>query len=37
MKNFKVNREEMITGLEMGLALVLPIWAGMFIVAKVWG
>lgn len=36
-KNFEVNREEMATAMKMALAFVLPIWGGMFIVAKVFG
>ena len=32
-----INKEEMITALEMALAFILPIWGGMYIVAKVWG
>ena len=37
MRNFKVNREEMVTALEMALAFVLPIWGGFYIIAKVMG
>ena len=37
MKNLTINREEIITALEMALAFILPIWGGMYIVAKVWG
>ena len=36
-KDFELNREEIITALEMALAFILPIWGGMFLVAKVWG
>ena len=37
MKDFTVNKEEMITALEMALAFIVPIWGGMYLVAKVWG
>lgn len=37
MKNLTINREEIITALEMALAFILPIWGGMYLVAKVWG
>lgn len=37
MKNLTINREEIITALEMALAFILPIWGGMYIIAKVWG
>lgn len=37
LKKVELNREEIITALEMALAFILPIWGGMFLVAKVWG
>lgn len=37
MSNVTINKREMITALEMALAFIVPIWGGMFIVAKVWG
>ena len=37
MKDFTMNREEMLTALEMALAFVLPIWGGFYIIAKVMG
>ena len=37
MSNMTINKREMITALEMALAFIVPIWGGMFIVAKVWG
>ena len=37
MKNVTINKEEMLTALELTLAFVLPIWGGMYIIAKVWG
>lgn len=37
MKNLTINREEIITALELSLAFILPIWGGMFLVAKIWG
>lgn len=35
MKNFTWNREELITTAELALAFILPIWGGMYIIAKV--
>jgi len=32
-----INKAEMIMALEMALAFIVPIWGGMFLVAKVWG
>ena len=32
-----INKEEMITALEMALAFIVPIWGGMYVIAKVWG
>ena len=32
-----INRKEMLTALEMALAFILPIWGGLFVIAKVWG
>lgn len=37
LKKVELNREEIITALEMAIAFILPIWGGMYIVAKVWG
>jgi len=37
MKDFTVNKEECLTALEMALAFIVPIWGGMYLVAKVWG
>ena len=37
MKDFTVNREQMLTTLEMALAFILPIWGGFYLIAKVWG
>ena len=37
MKNVELNREELLTALQMALAFILPIWGGMFLVAKVFG
>ena len=37
MKNVVINKKEMVTALEMALAFVLPIWGGMYIVARLWG
>lgn len=36
-KDFELNREEIITAMELSLAFILPIWGGMYIIAKVWG
>ena len=32
-----INKTEMITALEMALAFIVPIWGGLYIIAKVWG
>lgn len=37
MKEFKANRDEMVTALKMALAFTLPIWGGFYIIAKVFG
>ena len=37
MKDFTVNREQMVIALELALAFILPLWGGLYLVAKVWG
>ena len=37
LKNVELNREELLTALQMALAFILPIWGGMWLVAKVFG
>lgn len=37
MKGFIYNKEEAKTALKMALAFIVPIWGGMFVVAKVFG
>lgn len=37
MNNVVINKREMVTALEMALAFVLPIWGGMYLVARVFG
>ena len=37
MKGFIYNKEEAMTALEMALAFIVPIWGGLFVVAKVFG
>jgi hypothetical protein len=32
-----INKEEMITALEMALAFIVPIWGGMYLVARLFG
>lgn len=32
-----INKEEMITALEMALAFIVPIWGGLYLVARIWG
>ena len=32
-----INKAEIITALEMALAFIVPIWGGMYLIAKVWG
>ena len=37
MKNVTINKDEMLTALELTLAFVLPIWGGMYLVARLFG
>lgn len=37
MKNMVINKKEMLTALEMALAFVVPIWGGMYLIARLWG
>ena len=37
LKKVELNREELLTALQMALAFILPIWGGMYLVAKVFG
>lgn len=37
MKNMTINKEEMVTALELAMAFILPIWGGMYLIAKVFG
>ena len=37
MRTVTINREELLTALELALAFIIPIWGGMYIIAKVWG
>lgn len=37
MKDFTMNRDEMITTLEMALAFALPILGGFYFIARMWG
>lgn len=37
MKNMTINRKEMITALQMALAFVVPIWGGMYLIARLFG
>ena len=37
MKNMTINRKEMVTALQMALAFVVPIWGGMYLIARLWG
>ena len=32
-----INKAELVTALEMALAFIVPIWGGVFLIAKVWG
>jgi hypothetical protein len=32
-----INKEEMITALEMALAFIVPIWGGMYVIARLFG
>lgn len=37
MKNVTINKEEIITAAELSLAFIVPIWGGMYLIAKVCG
>lgn len=37
LKKVELNREEMLTALQMALAFIVPIWGGMYLIAKVFG
>lgn len=37
MKNVTINKDEMLTALELALAFIIPIWGGMYLIAKVCG
>ncbi len=37
MKGFTWNKEELITTAELAAAFILPIWGGMYLVARLFG
>ena len=37
MKDFTWNKEELITTAELTAAFIIPIWGGMYLVARIWG
>ena len=37
MKNVTINKEEMLTALELALAFIVPLWGGLYLVARIWG
>lgn len=37
MKDFTWNKEELITTAELSLAFILPIWGGMYLIARLFG
>ena len=37
LKKVELNLEEMLTALQMALAFIVPIWGGMYLIAKVLG
>ena len=37
MKNVTINKDEMLTALELALAFIVPIWGGMYLVARLFG
>lgn len=37
MRNVTINKEEMLTALELALAFIIPIWGGMYLIARLWG
>lgn len=32
-----INKDEMLTALELALAFIVPIWGGMYLVARLFG
>ena len=37
MKNVTINKEEMLTALELALAFIVPLWGGLYLVARLFG
>lgn len=37
MKDFTWNKEELITTAELALAFIVPIWGGMYLIARLFG
>lgn len=37
MKNVTINKEEMLTALELALAFIVPLWGGLYLIARIWG
>ncbi len=37
MKNVVINKQEIVTAMELTLAFVLPIWGGMYLIARLMG
>ena len=37
MKNVTINKEEMLTALELALAFIVPLWGGLYVIARIWG
>ena len=37
MKDFTWNKEEMLTALELALAFIVPLWGGLYVIARIWG
>lgn len=37
MKNLVINKKEIITAMELTLAFVLPIYGGMYLIARLFG
>ena len=37
MKNFTINKEEMLTALELALAFIIPLWGGLYVIARLFG
>lgn len=37
MKNVVINKKEIITAMELSLAFIVPIWGGLYLIARLFG